>query len=371
MINFSDRLKKLKERRQGTAQRYALDQGYTGLAAAYDYRPQESYEKVKDSDAIKYVIGAMAPVSSKSTQVSIDEGERVANTLVSMLETDRINTEFRLQGSVALDIHIEGHSDVDMLILKRDVVLVQQPALPSTNYTDTSDKRPMLDKVKEIRLASEVKLTSRYYQATVDCSNKKSISISGGSLARKVDIVPSCWYDTYDYQRSGQQHDRGVRIYDKEKHAFIENKPFLHIKKVDDKDFIYGGSLKKVVRLMKNIVADMPDYKKKVAKNLTSFDLTSIAYHMDAQLTCPEYFPLLLLHRLDLWLKKLKDDKTLRDSLKSPDEVQSIFNNVEKDDALEILSKEVSDLAASVYRDLYPYDREKDISKLAYKFIYV
>lgn len=39
MINFSDRLKKLKERRQGTAQRYALDQGYTGLAAAYDYRP--------------------------------------------------------------------------------------------------------------------------------------------------------------------------------------------------------------------------------------------------------------------------------------------------------------------------------------------
>lgn len=31
MINFSDRLKKLKERRQGTAQRYALDQGYTAF----------------------------------------------------------------------------------------------------------------------------------------------------------------------------------------------------------------------------------------------------------------------------------------------------------------------------------------------------
>lgn len=136
----------MKERRQGTAQRYALDQGYTGLAAAYDYRPQESYEKVKDSDAIKYVIGAMAPVSAKSTQVSIDEGERVANTLVSMLETDRINTEFRLQGSVALDIHIEGHSDVDMLILKKDVVLIQLPVLPSTNYTDAPDRDPCLIK---------------------------------------------------------------------------------------------------------------------------------------------------------------------------------------------------------------------------------
>lgn len=195
--------------------------------------------------------------------------------------------------------------------------------------------------------------------------------MSGGSLARKIDIVPSCWHDSHDYQRSGQQYDRSVRIYDKEKHEFIENKPFLHIKKVDDKDHSYGGNLKKVVRLMKNIVADMPDYKKKVAKKLTSFDLTSIAYHMDAQLTCPEYFPLLLVHKLDLWLQKLKDDKTLRDSLKSPDEVQSIFNNVEKDDALEILSKEVSDLAASVYRDLYPYDREKDINKLVYKSIYI
>ncbi len=56
MINFSDRLKKLKERRQGTAQRYALDQGYTALSSIYDYRPQESYEKVKESDAIKYLI---------------------------------------------------------------------------------------------------------------------------------------------------------------------------------------------------------------------------------------------------------------------------------------------------------------------------
>lgn len=371
MINFSDRLKKLKERRQGTAQRYALDQGYTALSSIYDYRPQESYEKVKDSDAIKYVIGAMAPVSAKSTQVSIDEGERVANTLVGMLETDRINTEFKLQGSVALDIHIEGHSDVDMLILKKDVILVQLPVLPSTNYTDASDKRPMLDQVKEIRLASEVKLTSRYYQATVDCSNKKSISMSGGSLARKIDIVPSCWHDSHDYQRSGQQYDRSVRIYDKEKHEFIENKPFLHIKKVDDKDRSYGGNLKKVVRLMKNIVADMPDYKKKVAKKLTSFDLTSIAYHMDAKLTCPECFPLLLLHNLDIWLAKLKDDKSLRGSLKSPDNVQLIFNSVEKDDALEILSKEVSDLAASVYRDLYPYDSEKDIIKLVYKSIYI
>jgi hypothetical protein len=79
----------------------------------------------------------------------------------------------------------------------------------------------------------------------------------------------------------------------------------------------------------------------------------------------------LLLRNLDIWLAKLKHDGFLREPLKSPDDVQSIFNNFEKDDALEILSKEVSDLAASVYRDLYPHDREKYIRKLAYKYIHV
>ncbi|OEC48006.1 MULTISPECIES: hypothetical protein [unclassified Aeromonas] len=73
----------------------------------------------------------------------------------------------------------------------------------------------------------------------------------------------------------------------------------------------------------------------------------------------------LLLRNLDIWLAKLKHDGFLQEPLKSSDDVQHIFNKIEKDDALEILSKEVSDLAASVYQGLYPYSREKDINKLA------
>ncbi|SHG09240.1 hypothetical protein [Pectobacterium carotovorum] len=369
MINFGDRLKKLKDRRQGSAQLFALNSGNESFSSFYDSRPNEFYENVRESDSIKYVIGAMAPVNPTSTNVSIQEGERVANTLISMLNTSGISTEFKLQGSVALDIHIEGHSDVDMLILKKDVLLVQQPILSSTSYIDAPDKRDMITQVKEIRLVSEEKLTSRYHQANVNCSNRKSISISGGSLARKVDIVPGCWFDTHDYQRSRQQHDRIVKIYDKSEHKFIENRPFLHIKKVEDKDQYYSGNLKKIVRLMKNIVADMPDYKKNKAKKLSSFDLTSIAYHMDEKLNCSEYLPLLLVERLHIWLEKLIDDKHLRDSLLVPDATRAVFNNDEKNEALDILSNEVSDLFSSIYQDIYPNDFTKDVSKLITKSI--
>ncbi|WP_249714799.1 hypothetical protein [Pectobacterium polaris] len=371
MINFGERLKKLKDRRQGSAQLFALNNGNESFASFSDFRPNEFYENVRESDSIKYVIGAMASVNTASTNVSIQEGERVANTLIGMLNTSGISTEFKLQGSVALDIHIEGHSDVDMLILKKDVLLVQRPALPSTNYIDAPDQRDMIVQVKEIRLVSEEKLTSRYHQATVDCSNKKSISISGGSLARKVDIVPGCWFDTHDYQRSGQQYDRIVKIYDKLENKFIENRPFLHIKKVEDKDQCYSGNLKKVVRLMKNIVADMPDYKKNKAKKLSSFDLTSIAYHMDEELNCSEYLPLLLVERLHVWLDKLMDDKNLRDSLLVPDATRAVFNNDEKSEALDILSNEVCDLFTSIYQDIYPNDFTKDVNKLITKSIVI
>ena len=371
MINFGDRLEKLKARRQGTAQRYALDEGYAALSSIYDLRPDEEYERIKESNSVKYVIGAMAPVSAKSTKISIEEGERVANTLIGMLETNGINTEFRLQGSVALDIHIEGHSDVDMLILKRDVVEVQRPILSSMNYSDSTDPRSMIDQVKEIRLESENKLTTRYHQAIVDCSNRKSISISGGSLARKVDIVPSCWHDTHEYQRSRQQHDRIVKIYDKAEHKLIENRPFLHIKRVEDKDQHYAGNLKKLVRLMKNIVADMPDYKKSKAKKISSFDLTSIAYHMDEQLNCSVYLPFLLVERLRVWLENLKNNKALRDSLLVPDTTRAIFDNGDKNEALDILSIEVSDLVASIYKDIFPHDTIRDVNKLRSKAVTV
>lgn len=61
MINFSNRLTKLKDRRQGTAERNRLEKGFTAIGA--DIRTSESYESLKENDAIRYVVGSMAPVS--------------------------------------------------------------------------------------------------------------------------------------------------------------------------------------------------------------------------------------------------------------------------------------------------------------------
>lgn len=367
MIDFEARLRKLKDRRQGTRELVLLEKGYSSWDSG-DYRIQESYEKLTESPGVRYAIGAMAAVNTQSTQVSIDEGNRVSDTLIGLLKTDGINSSKRMQGSVALDIHIEGHSDVDMLIICEDTILVQTPKLDGSSCF-ASDNRPMVDIVAELRTKSEGKLTSRYYEAEVNCSNSKSISMEGGSLRRKVDIVPSCWYHTHDYQRSRQERDVGIKIYDKKEHSLLGNFPFKHIARVNDRDAKYSGNLKKVIRLLKNIVADMPDYKKSKAKSLTSYDLAGIAYHMDERLNIPSYMSLALVEQTRDFISLLKASETYRNTLQVPDDTRKIFNTDSKTEALEILSKEIDDLAYSIFRELRPSVESYDSNVIKSKVI--
>lgn len=365
MIDFESRLARLKNRRQGTAERDRLEKGYYQLSG--DFRSTEGYEKIHENTAIKYVIGAMAPVSSDSTRISREEGERVATTLIKMLDTAGIRTEMRMQGSVALDIHIEGYSDVDMLILKSDIITIEGPPILGVNYQDATDKRPMVEIIRELRISCEEKLTSRYHAAEVNINGSKSISLNGGSLKRKVDIVPSCWHDSHEYQRSSQEYLRTVKILDKKNNILVKNRPFLHIERVNDRDRQCNGNLKKVIRLMKNIVADMPDYRKSTAKKLTSFDIAAIAYSMENMLYCNPYLPLTLLENLRSYILIIAYLDERRTGLLVPDESREIFNSPEKVEALMILEKEVSDLAESVQKILNPLQERYDGNVLKLK----
>lgn len=368
MIDFKGRLTKLKNRRQGTADQYRLEKA---LNAWYDARPHEDYEQINESSAIKYVVGSMAAVSQESTQISIKEGERVASTLIGSLQTAGIPAEMKLQGSVALNIHIEGHSDVDMLILKSSTVSVESPIVNLSEYTFNPYGRLMIDVLKEFREKSEQNLSSRYHAATVNTSKGKCISLSGGSLQRKVDIVPSTWHDTVDYQRTHLEHLRAVNIYDKKEHKLHENKPFLHIRRINDRDSLYRGNLKKVIRLMKNIVADMPDDKRAKVQKLTSYDIAGIAYAMDKKLDSNIYYPLSLLDNLRTYLMILVFLEERRSELWVPDETRKVFDSVEKLESLRILYSEVSDLALAVQKSLNPATTEYNGSYLANRLLVI
>ncbi len=155
-MNFESRLKSLKERRQGSRERAIFDsmesfRANNAVLEGLDLRKSEGYEELNEPVGVQYAIGAMAPVDPKSTEVSIKEGNRVADSLIKSLNTRGENVTKRLQGSVALDIHIKGHSDVDMLIIVNDPVNYETPTAVNCNYIPSTDPRPLLSIIKDVR----------------------------------------------------------------------------------------------------------------------------------------------------------------------------------------------------------------------------
>lgn len=166
--------------------------------------------------------------------------------------------------------------------------------------------------------------------------------------SKVVVMLPASWHDTVEYQRDRQEHFRAVNVYDKKEHKLHENKPFLHIRRINDRDAWYSGNLKKVIRLMKNIIADMPEYKKTKVKKLSSYDIAGIAYAMDKKLACSVFFPLTLLNNLRNFLIFLVAINDGRDLVYVPDGTRRVFDSPEKDEALFVLYSEVSALSEAV-----------------------
>ncbi len=375
MIDFENRLKSLKERRQGTRERaiYESMDSFTANSAiqrGVDVRKSESFENLNEVAGVKYAIGAMAAVEPASTKVSIDEGNRVADSLINSLQNSGESVTKRLQGSVALDIHIKGHSDVDMLIIVTNPVNIELPKVNPNGYSPATDPRSLINIAKDVREKSERILPANFPKTEVDSSGNKSIALEGGSLRRKVDIVPAIWFDTIKYQRSGLESDRGVKIYHKADHEFHLNYPFTHIKMINDRDSLYSGNLKSVIRLLKNMIADMPDYKKRTVKNLSSYDLAAIAFHMNTDLNVPSYMKLALVEKARAHLAILNSVKAYRDTLDVPDGSRKIFNEESKTEALEILTNEISDLAKAIYEELKPFSHSYDANVILNKSVF-
>lgn len=370
MIDFEKRLASLKNRRQGANEINILNERLRLEGRDLLKSESESFENLREPVGIKYAIGAMAPVGKKYTETSINEGNRVANAVTTGLHLLQESVTTRLQGSVALDIHIKGFSDVDMLIICNNPVTTQRPLLFPENYSTSKDPRTPTEIVHNIKINAFNIISSKFHAATVTQGNK-AISVEGGSLTRKVDIVPSIWYDSHQYQKSKADHERGINIYDQEKYLLLANYPFMHIKRVNDRDSQYDGNMKSLIRLMKNMIADMPEYKNKKVKKLSSYDIASIVFHMESDLHAPYYMKLRLIENLRLHLARLKSNNYYKQSLDVPDGTRKIFDSTEKDEALEILSSEVTDLAISIASEINPrnsfnYNPSDLISKLIF-----
>lgn len=350
-VDFDQRLRNLRDRRLGLTTPLAKSVTAADSATLQTrVLKEEAYQRRAAGRATKYALGAMQAVDPEYTQNSYDEGDRVQRQLRDALESE-ISVEFRYQGSVPLDIHIKGVSDIDMLVLRDDFHTYDPngAAALAGHYRNPIADTPV-SRMRRLRTRCETILTGAYPAANVDTSGAKSITLSGGSLRRKVDVVPSHWHDTAQYQLSGQEHERGVSILVKDENRTAKNLPFVHMKCINTKDIDTWGGTKKAIRLLKNLKNDS-DYAKLI--QLSSYDIASLVWHFPvSSLQVIDSKELTLLAASKLHLTWCAANKAAVMDLQTPDGTRKIIDSDAKFVGLQLLSLEVDQLTEGVAEDL-------------------
>jgi hypothetical protein len=340
--NIDDRLARLQMRRMDSQNTVLASQGY-----------DEAYEKRTSNKATKYALGAMQEVDPRSTEISHEEAEKVKKNLSEGLAAEGLSPEFRLQGSVPLNVHIRGASDVDLLVIEGAYVRYIPCELSLRSYSPYNGKGDIVDDVLYLRSKAEKVLESRFWGATVNKSAAKSIQLSDGAFRRNVDVVPSNWLDTVKYQQSLNEAHRGVQIVNKHTREHISNYPFTYIAEVSAKAKQTNDGARMGIRLAKNVKNDAD-----ADIALSSYDIGSLIYHCPSQyITHMVARDLMVLAGVERWFDELSRNYSLATSLMTPDGTRHIIDDAEKWVGLVLLSAELTDLAKAVERELAsPYD---------------
>src|SRR5262245_60652655 len=76
---------------------------------------REVYRQLKDSESVRYTVGAMQPIDSDYTKNTFAQGDRVKDQLKQRLA---VTCDYEYQGSVTTDTHIKARSDIDLLLIR-------------------------------------------------------------------------------------------------------------------------------------------------------------------------------------------------------------------------------------------------------------
>lgn len=350
--DIEKRLKSLRERRSGTDRLSEMTFDSASEIIRKSLNLNEAYTKrAPTTKHTQYALGAMQAVDSEYTRISLEEAERVKEQLRKGLHQRQISTEFRLQGSVACDVHIRGISDVDLLVLDGRYFMYDKAGRRAQrgDYNSPVGFDTLMALV-ELRSMSESILESAFPSAKVKKDGPKAINVSGGSLRRPVDVVPSNWFDTTVYQVSNDEDDRGVQILNRAVPERLLNTPFKHIQQINIRDKSSLGGLKKAIRLCKNVKADAESDGTKI--NLSSFDIASALWHADiSALTVGVANELAILAEATRFLDYLTRNLDAARTLRVPDGSRAVFDSAEKIEGLRLLSLEMDDLAERVARE--------------------
>jgi hypothetical protein len=302
------------------------------------------------SDDLLYISEAMAEVNREYTKNTYLQCDRVQQQLKNNISDQHSGIVFEYQGSVPLNTHTRRHSDVDILIATGRYHWVTPP-LPVVNPYLGDEKNDLI----ELRNDVVATIRSTFPAVLIDNTGGKAVAISGGSLTRKMDLVPVSWVHNINSSGKTDLTHRGIRLYDNKKKEYVENYPFLHIDLCNTKDSIVNGRFKKLVRYIKNVRKDSDQ-----RIDISSYDATALMYlQSNSELAQTLNNPASLSRLAETHLARVIGDTSLRQTAMVPNGTRLLFG----DDGLKLsevikLYQDIAEINRNLtqsYRNIDPY----------------
>jgi len=311
------------------------------------------------SKVLEYIRRSMKSVEQQYTSNTIEAGNKVSEHL----RNNNPLLDFKYQGSVMSNTHIKGYSDIDLVQItssfysreSKDNFQRKYHSTPGLSYQQSqklldviNDTPYVYSPVQDLQLlrADAERVLINVYK-NVNIKKSKSIEVNPTNPNRIVDVVTASWYKTVDSEFYDQEIYRGIQIYDKESNTRLNvDYPFLKIHLLDQKNKDSNNRLKKMIRFLKTLKGDS-EYE---LRGFSSFDICSVCYNIPLErYDTLSYY--MLVNVLYEEFKKIAENETYRNSIKSIDGTEHIFyNKQEKLRLLKLLQQELS----TIYFDLLP-----------------
>jgi hypothetical protein len=350
-MDFKEKLERVKSRRQVPAS-YTQDTlaSLTAHADSDLITLQKSLlaegTPSQGGSACQYARLSMKEVNPTITRKSLDSGERVKTQILSGLKSLSCPHDLRYQGSLPLNVHIRSNHDVDLLVLGTRYFYFDGPFSPSSRYVGNPDI-DMDNWIKSLRSKCIRILEGAYPAARIDKSGGKAVAISGGSLARKIDVVPACWFEGRDFQISNSEARKGVEVFDVNTGQWMKNFPFYVRDEVNQKDVETNSGAKRLIRLLKSLKDDSG-----APIQLSSFDIMSIAYRIPSSLiTYNRYYPYRIINQSLLFLSSPAAASTIF-QWKTIDSTREIFDSPSKKSGFSTLMSSLQLLCQEMAKEL-------------------
>lgn len=232
----------------------------------------------------KYLLEAMQPIDDTYSKKVFEVTGRVINKIKSDLWDRNIRLDLRYQGALQSNTHVHLAGEVEIMV-------ILHPREKIKAYKSVQKLGRLI-----MGMVSESELFS-----AVDYSNQIHILTTHKIPEVNLTIMPTIWVNTEAFLKSKREIDRGIAEYDFKNKTRKSYLPFRNIARINQKDTLVNGNLKRLIRMVKCIQLDAEE-----PIDLNDYELACSLYNIhEKKLNIEPEYILSLLPKVSSYLDKL------------------------------------------------------------------